>query len=227
MSTTQTFEPPCVIDGQQYVVAVWMSSAETAPLQTDTYITNATDGYLTRFEALGQASAAPGSMSLTADPYSTRLRPVTDLQRLYDAASVWLLSMRFEAFDVLAQDSAIQDAATLAALATSAGTDDAYVQSPYRNSLACGWQPNWFRPRLRVNGRDVLFPDASRSAFGAKSNSGDLSIGLSVPFSIKWDVWLGKVTELEVFAQVVQKVASKYVRYPVRAEAHFIIDSGA
>jgi len=115
----------------------------------------------------------------------------------------------------------------LAALASSAETDDAWVQSPFRNSLASGWQPNWFRPRLRVNGRDVLFGDAARSAFGSKANVGDESIGFSLPFSIKWDIWLGRVTELEVFAQVVQKIDNKYVRYPVRCEAHFIIDSGA
>lgn len=195
--------------------AIFMSSLETTADQTDTYISSAHDGYLTELEKIGQGSSAPGTHKLnnaSNDPYSTRLRPVTNLDPIYNAQAVFIESIEFYGYDVTLEGSSSQDATTLAAIAASKSTNDAYALSNFRNALIMNWQPNGCRPEVFID-RDNILRGFSGSAFGDHNNLGDLSIGIPLNRCFPVLKEVRKVSNISVYGQLWQKIGSIYQRY--------------
>lgn len=174
--------PDCIIPIDGVVIGLWASSTETVA-HTDAGIPNTITGYTTELRKLGQATAAPPDWSMGADTtFPIRMRPLFDIEMLYSGSRVLLWRMSWHGIDVTLDGAAEQDAAVLTAIAASRGTvNDAYAQSVLRNGELPMYAPNGFRPRFFVNGFNVLGA-LERSAFGTKSNVGDLSMGLPLPW---------------------------------------------
>ena len=213
------------------VVALFMSTTETATDVTDTqrnaHIADSFDGYLNELEKLGQASASPGGTSKVADPYTSELRPITELKRIYTAQNVMLDTVEFFGYDVTLDGSTEQDAATLAAIYGSrTANNDIIPQSYYKNTLlSLNWQPNGFRPAVLIDGRPII-KGIDASAFGGGVNKGDLSIGLPLPYCLDYNRELGQVQDIRVHAQLSQKVGGLYQRYPILCKMTFWIGQG-
>ncbi len=208
--------------GYDIATLLFFGTTETNVNQTKGYIANQPDGYLQEMKKLGQASTAPGSAALVSNPYPIRLRPVSDLNIVYDR-KVQLRSIYFTAYDVTLVGDANQDATTLSAIEGSlSSVNDAYVQARMRFSPLPDFQPNFFRPRVKVNGGEVVFRSLGNSYdFGTNDfseNAGDLSIGLPLPYITYPYADLGEVNSIEVEAQVcqiIEGVPKPYQRYAV------------
>lgn len=213
-------------DKWQFFPVLFISSTQATAVQTDGHIPNAANGYLAELEAVGQAAATVGTERLQASPYSTRLRPLTDLQGVYTRNESLLVNINFWAYDTTLEGSAVQDAATLASIYASRSANDAYAQSPFINSLIGSWQPNFFRPAFRINGRNVLM-GLHASAFGGNANLGDLSIGIPIPCCFQPRLSFGGgINSIDVAAQAAQRVGGLFQRYAVLCLAEFLISNG-
>jgi hypothetical protein len=209
------------INFQRTIVAMFFSSTEINQAQTNGHIPNAIGGYLTELEDLGQANAGVGSRSLVAAPYPTRLRPLTRLSSIYQSSEVLLKDIEFIGYDTTLTGATGQDAATLTEIYASRATDDAYAQSIYKNALVNNWQPNFLRPEFYIDGKNVL--DFLADNDFDQPNIGDRSIGLPIGKCIDLSLYLGKVKEINVNAQLAQYIASTglYQRYPILCIATF------
>jgi hypothetical protein len=226
---------PCNVDFEfrrqfpDTVLAMFMSSTEyTAPF-TDTHITNEYYGYYNELLATGQASTTgPGTPTLQASPYPTLLRPVTDLNPIYSAQRVFLESLEYYAYDPTLTGAAGQEAAVISAIYASKATDDAYLQSFYRNGLIANFQPNFFRPIFSIDDQNV-FTGIQSSNFGNKNNKGDLSIGLPLNKCFEFYRDYSKVKRIRAYggcSQIVDVSGTKYYqRYPILCLATFWLGS--
>lgn len=228
--------PACnIVDGVDTVIAVWASTGATEyPLTASgatSGVTNAVNGYEIELDKCGQANAAPGTQSPSAAPYGTLLRPITDLSRLVDVNNerVVLVQLQWLAIDStrLKDDAgSYQNNTVLTDLFNSldaANPNNAFMQSRFKNSLVGGWWPNWFRPVVRVNGREILYEALSRSGFPDTPNhAGDLSMGLPLPHCIEGEFNLGRVSTIELWAQAGQLVGGLIQRYPIMAVGTFL-----
>lgn len=198
---------------------IWVSSTEYAGTQTDAHADSIAD-LMTELQQLGQANAAPGSAILQAAPYPTRLRPVTDLSQLIGRDAI-LTRIEYYAIDTTLWDGATQgtgqNATVVAAIEDSlADATDAYVASRFRNGVIGSWQPNWFRPEIRINGQPVLFGNLSRTNFGNHANAADAGWGLPLPYcDDNLYISLGNVTSIDLQAQAAQEVGGLLQRYPI------------
>jgi hypothetical protein len=139
----------------------------------------------------------------------------------------------FQAYDTMTPSGTGQDATTNTTVTDSVtpgtagySSSNAYMQSRFRNAVVGGWQPNWFRPRLLIDGRAVFFRSLDVTSLGTRA--GDLSIGLSLPWCWRGDCTLGRITSgIEVHAGAWQRIDNgsnvKYVRYAIDCELVFII----
>lgn len=224
----------------QLVLARFFSSTDTSREPSPAHIADTIDGYATEMERLAQSTSTIGTAKLQYDvptglPYSTRLRPLSDLAPLTGRANVRLVSVMFQAYDTMLTGGTGQDATTNTTVSDSVtpGTSgysstDGYMQSRFRNSVVGGWQPNWFRPRLLVDGKSVFFRTISVTSLG--SHAGDLSIGLSLPWCWRGDCSIGRITTgIDVYAGAWQRVDNgggnvKYLRRAIDCELAFIIE---
>jgi hypothetical protein len=224
----------------QLVVCKFLSSTDTSRSPSPSHIPSTADGYITELERLAQATPGTGSAQLQYDvglglPYSTRLRPLFDMRPLIGRRNVRLVAMTFQAIDTGVSGGTGQDTTTNATIADSitpgsAGysPNGAYMQSRFRNAVIGGWQPNWFRPRVLVDGRSVFFRTIETTSLG--SSAGDLSIGLTLPWCWRGDCALGRVSQgIEVYAGAWQRVDNgggdiKYIRYAIDCEMLLVVD---
>lgn len=206
------------------LVAMWGSCNSLDPLQ-DAAVPDAHTGYVTALAAIGQAGTAPGASSPSASPYTTLLRPLTDLTPIYQARKVILRRIEFKVYDPTLSGAAGQDAATLSAISSSiASQNDMFAQSAFRSGELGGWQPNFFRPRWVVNGVN-LFRGLEKTGLGTQGNRGDASIGLPLPYCHEDYFDLGKVESIEVYAQAAQYISTTntFQRYFVQCLCDFLI----
>ncbi len=224
----------------QLVIARFFSSTDTSREPSPGHIPDTVDGYATELERLAQATTTIGTAKLQYDvvgglPYSTRLRPLSDLGPLIGRGSVRLVSIMFQAYETIITGGVGQDATTTTTVINSVtpgttgySSTDGYMQSRFRNAVVGGWQPNWFRPRIMIDGRPVFFRTIAVTSLGTRA--GDLAIGLSLPWCWRGDCVIGRITRgIEVFAGAWQRVdngggAVKYVRYAIDCELAFIIE---
>jgi len=207
---------------EEYPEPIWsMFISETDyhnPIR-DAQITDDYTGYITELQNCGQAADAPGTKELiditTGDPYSTRLRPVTNLSEIFKSQKVMLASVQFYAYDPTDENAAPpQDAATLAAIYASRTSNEMFAQQYILNGFIQNWQPNFCRPSLKVNQKEI-FKGFNSSNFGRNVNKGDLSIGIPLGYCFELYRKLGKVHDVEMFGQLAQYITGpkKFQRY--------------
>jgi hypothetical protein len=217
---------------------IFMSSAEdyTTIIDSDKnlYIADNPAGYLIEMDRLGQAPASVGSTknnNLANSPYSTYLRPVSDLSELFKGQKVFCESIKFFGYDLINEDSATQDAAVNTVIFDSRTALNSYVQANGFNTiLPTSWQPNFFRPTVRINDRDVI-TGISKSNYGNKQNIGDMSIGLPIPYCQEVNRELGEVKSINAYAQLAQIITMgesdyKFMRYGVQMIITFRLGTG-
>lgn len=221
------------------IIAIFGSTVDTQSNGFDaTAVDDAHDGMIAELERAGQHSTEPGSNNVAENPYSTRLRPLSNLSdflRMKGVPAV-IESVLFYAIDS-SEDTPTevqpvagteyQDPVVAAEIvASQSSSTDAIYASRFKRTIIGNWQPNWFRPALIVNGRN-LFPNIAGTQMqdtnGQYGHLGDLSIGLPLPFSMDLArEFPHGIDSIEAYGQVVQHLedsasARKYVRYPVIA----------
>lgn len=230
-------------------MAYWFSSTEEAQTPTEDYVPDQAAGYWTssslgrvEHDRLAQMPTAPGSSALSASPYTTRLRPMTDTSFLTTAQKIVVTKIHFRAYDHRLTGAAEQDALTNAAIDASLLTNNAYATSRFRGGIISDWSVNWFRPAFIIGGvnvlRDLALPSiGSRDEYGnlTTTNAADLSVGIPCPWEFN-DLYAvinnndgHQVTQPpQVYAQLAQYIPTtgKYVRYPVKCIAEFAVAQG-
>lgn len=233
----------CSIKPNQLQIGMWFSTTETNITQTNAFIPSTANGYDSPVGAsnvmqrLAQAVTTSGGIAIQASPYSSRLRPLTNLDLIYGAEQVILRKLEFLIFDTTLGNGTTstgvgQDSETLKALEASfLTTSNAYAASRFRNARPPDWQPNYHRPSFVVNGVNIL-GQLNRSGFDPYSNLGDLSIGL--PGHCCYDFTdmpmdLDKINpDIQVFGGAQQMITRAdttvtFLRYPELVVAEFII----
>lgn len=217
----------------QQVPVIFMSTVDGGtPLSTGA-VTSSLVGYVNEMGKLGQDSTGIGSGPVdNPNPYSPRLRPVSDFQKMFRQTQVYLTNIEFSAFDCLNTNdsSGYQVAATnTAILSFTPGSEKPYAQSTYLNGLVPNWQPNWFRPIVRINGKDIVEVGNTHFLSGTNNtehHEGDGSIGLR--HDTCFDVYQAfkEIKDIDIRAQVVQYIGQstdsrKYKRYGVHCVMNF------
>lgn len=188
---------------------IFVSSVEATNEQTAAGITNSSSGYSTAMQPIGQADAAVGSTALESVPYSTRLRPVTDMQPIFDARGAEFRRISTFAYDTTRWDGVNagtgQTTAVVQSIIDSLGTDRAYVQSRFRNAGLYDFQPNFLRPDIRINGAQLL--RTLQDSHLSDGHAGDRSIGLPIGYELT-DLrkFVKKVNSIDCHAQVAQEI---------------------
>jgi hypothetical protein len=224
----------------EIVPAIFISSAQEGFNKTDSdinaYIADSAVGYLNELENLGQASVAPASRDNSAslnNPYSTYLRPVTDLKEILQSQKVFVEKLEFYAFDSTKDGSEHQNSELFDEVYASRNGTKTYNQSVMLNGMMNSpFVPNFFRPEVRINDIDILKGLGSTN-FGNRKNKGDLSIGLPLPYCVDVYREFGKVSKIEAFAQYTQILPATvpsgylYQRYPVQLIITFRCGTGS
>lgn len=233
-----------VIDVDSIVVLKFFSTTDSQPPRAwdPAYIPDTNVAYVNELEMLGQAVTGTNGLvmevsqySVVGDvPYSSRLRPLSSLNKLFVKRCAHLVSMEFNAVEATTDPpGADQDAPTVQAIldsvdpsAATFSNARAYMQPRFRRSVMGGWQPNWFRPVIRIDGKSIIFDALSQVAESISqsptgANRGDMSVGLLLPYCWKGDIRLGVIQQsIEVFAAAYQYIddTSMYQRYPIDCE---------
>lgn len=219
--------PELVREFPRVRVGLWMSTTDTTDYGFSYgHVSNAPEGYLTEMEKCGQSAAQMGTRSVVASPYSTRLRPLSDLSDVFAAdGGVLLESIEFVGYDATLGGSAHQNAANNTAIdASQSSTLDAYMASHFRGGILGNHQPNYCRPTVLVNGIAVF--DLGDSAVqdvatGRRGHLGDLSIGIPLPFGVDYYREFDHVAAIEVYGGIGQWITTsaeptaKLTRYPL------------
>lgn len=139
------------------LVARFFSSSNPSLYKTDsTFVTNSADGFFDELERIGVAKASP-------DEIPDELVPITDVADLFNArrgAGIVLERIEFSVYDVKRTEATLsnglQVAAVNTAITNSIGTvNNVYVQTTGLNAIPVDWNPNWFNPRVIVNGKNI------------------------------------------------------------------------
>jgi len=184
----------------------YLSSTQTGNF-TDSYVANNWTAYLEEFEKLGQSVLISNNTNVVEEPYPSKLRPLQDMKFLRTAKNIMIVNYRFYAIDTTKIGSSFQNATVNDAilLSLSAQPLDAYVASRFLNAIPVSWQPNYFRPKIKINNNNIL-QNRESTAFGDGNNKGDLSIGGFVPDNRNIYYFQPNVNDIEVYASVRQIV---------------------
>ena len=214
---------------------------------SDGYWVNNPNGYV-EWDMLGQDAIAPGSSALNIPPelpYTTRLRPMNNMDFLAESKQVVVVGLDFRAYDHrLPAGVDGQSAAIYTEIDDSiTNTNLAWWASRFRGGTMGDWLNNWFRPSFRIGGLDLLRDlntsnwEVDANGNPAAPNLADQSVGWPLPYSFDdmyayfgSDKGAGQNMIPEVFAQCVQRIEDTsvppnvaYKRYPIRCVAHFVV----
>lgn len=172
-------------------------------------IANTADGMIAELQRL---------CSSTDEPIERRMRPLSNLDLIMNQSSVFMEKIEFFAFDTTIIGGAGQDDTITNALYTSKTTNDVYAQSGFRNAMqAINFQPNFFRPKIWINGTNLL---RGMDTFGSNAIA-DRAIGLPLPYCYERNFEIGHLKSIHLQAKYAQKVENKYLNYPLVAVATF------
>lgn len=205
----------------------FFSSSDPTRAKTDaTYVANTHEGFFEELERIGIARSNPFMIPDELVP----LDSLDTLKTLRKSGGIVLDKIRTTIYDVKRTDAllstGVQDAATLTAITTSiANENNIYVQAPGLNAVPVDWQPNWFRPRVVFNGKQVY---GSSSALHHASHLGFASIGGVTTVEEEYAIYQSKVDSLEVYARCCQRILTAasqvmYQPYAVFCEVVFRI----
>ena len=215
-------------------VILLTSSIQYPAPQSDSGATTSIVAASTDMEALAQSTTTPPTQAMIENPYSTLLRPRTYNDRLYqapqiDANTMFIESIQFSVYDGRVNGSTLAQPNTQLYQDTTLNTEvettqadatDKYLTSPYRFAMVGNWQPNWFRPFIKIN-NEIIF-DSRQSRYGNHDNLGDIAYGYDLPFCIEPMKQIRYFTELTIAACAFQYVdsasARKLYRFPIHCE---------
>lgn len=208
-------------DDYRSYTATWISTAQDTTPKTDEWIADNPLGY---WEELAKVGSQVSTPALPGSPIA-ELRPVVNLSNLLNANEILLRSLSFHCLDVKKIGSEYQDTLTNDAITDSlVSNNNAYIQTRFLNSVPPDWQPNFFRPSMLIDNKDVLGNFASTTNYGSHNNQGDKSIGLPLPLSYNFDYKFTSVKEIRVFGLCYQYIPEtlKYKRYGIVCHADFL-----
>lgn len=189
---------------------------------TDGYIADSFTAYQDELEKLGNAVLLTGGVDPRVTPYGTNLRPVSFMSDLVNAKHVLINGISFFAIDTTLIGSAYQNATANNTILTSLSSAlSKYAYSGVYGGVMPSWASNFFRPKVTINGTNILDFDAT--TFGNYSNKGDLSQGVSLPYSVEPNHYLEygiqQINITGCAVQLVKNGADTYAkRYPVICE---------
>lgn len=205
-------------------VRFFSSSNPTAAKTSESHIANTHDGFWDELEKIGIAQSDPTLIPEELVPIDS----LEDIKSIRRSGGIVLDKIRFTIFDVKRTDPLIstgnQVAAVNAALTTSiANQNNVYVQSAGLNAVPVDWQPNWFRPRVILNGKQVF---GSTERTYRAGNLGYASIGGVTTVEEEYAIYQDSVQELSVYARACQRIrtaapAIMYQPYAVMCEVVF------
>ncbi|MCX6154400.1 MAG: hypothetical protein NT007_09585 [Candidatus Kapabacteria bacterium] len=210
------------------LIVPFISSSETNFVQTDSHISSTSySAYLSEFEILGNSVIYTGTEDLQENPYPSRLRPLQSYADLISAHNeVMFVGAQFEAINTLKEGSTEQVAGVYSSiLASQANTLGSYIATSSLNTIPVTWRPNGFRPKVKINGQELL--NLSKSAYGNGSNKGDLGLGIKLPFEVytfkKYDQQINSIEVNAACGQFVNVSTTVYwQRFPVSAMLYFL-----
>jgi hypothetical protein len=214
----------------------YFSSTQPSDNQTDNYsgLTDAWDGFDNEFEKLGNAvwykngAGVVQTPNIIDNPYPSLLRCMNDWNYITKKINITLYKVQFVAYNAMQSGSAFQNAAVNTAVTNSlsSSVNDSLVQNRLHRTIPVDWQPNFFRPSIKINGGEVL-NGIQETQDG--SHKGIKSIGSHLPFSIIVKKTFKQISDIKVRAAVRQKVPvvgsttdTYYLAYPVKAILMFV-----
>lgn len=201
----------------------YLSTTQTGIEFTDSHISDDWTAYLEEFEKLGNSVLIEPTTDVIEQPYPSKLRPLQRMDFLRTAKNIMIVNYRFYAIDSTKIGSVHQNADVNTAITNSVTSQpvDAYVASRFLNTIPVSWQPNYFRPKIKINNNNIL-QNQENTAYGDFNNKGDLSIGGFVPDNRNIYYFQPVVNNIDVYASVRQivKVGTDYYAkaFPVLCE---------
>lgn len=175
-------------------------------------IANSIDGAIAELQKL---------CSTTVKPLERKLRAISGLDAVMQSEKCFLEKIEFFIYDSTSIGASGQDDETTAAIYASRATNDVLAQSSYLNAMQpINFQPNFFRPKLLINGTNYL---RGMNNTGSDAALADIAIGLPLPYCFERNCEVGKLTNIEITAAYAQKVNTKFLNYPILALATFWI----
>lgn len=227
MSLSTCLYPDIVRDYPRIRTLLFASTTDTTVMGFSyDHVPNAVDGYVTEMERCSQSSSEMGTRSVRTNPYSTRMRPLSDMSDILTAEDgVLLEAVEFVGYDGTRIGSPDQNADNNAAIeASQTSVLDAYMASHVRAGILGNWQPNYCRPSIYIDDLDVLnMADSSvvDPVSGTSGHLGDMSVGIPLPFVLHYYREFTRVRKVNVFGGLAQWIGSsadpvnRLVRYPL------------
>jgi hypothetical protein len=144
-----------------------------------------------------------GGSTVDGSPLVRTLNPVTSIEVLTNRNEIFVQSIEFAGYDT-ADDLLEKDEDEV----------KEYANEIVRGSmLSASWQPNYFRPIVNIMGVNLT----------SNIHSGDLSIGLPMPYCLNINKVISTQTEknIDVRAALCQRSPDGFRNYPVLAILNF------
>jgi len=207
------------------LVARFMSCSDPNAYRTQgTFIAPTHDGYWNELEKIGVAKSDP---ELIPD----ELVPITSMDELYNirrGAGIVLERIEFSVFDVKRTEATlstgIQVADVNTAITNSIGSqNNIYVQATGLHAILVDWTPNWFNPRVIVNGQSI---EGTIGNTYHPNHPALKSIGGYTGQSRDYAIYFDSIQSLSVTARCAQRIrtaggAILYQPYAVMANVTF------
>lgn len=230
MASDQRLNDIIIADYPRAVTARFFSCSDpTQFARNQNYIQNDNDGFFDELERIGIAQTSP---NLIPESLVSITNP-GDLIGQKASGGIVLKNISFTVYDVKRTSAlistGIQNADVNTAITTSIGTqNNIYVQTPGLNAVPVSWQPNWFNPRVVVNGKQV-FGTITNTAYNT-THLGLQSVGTDINIDRDYAIWFPSITSVEVYARCCQRIRTAagnilYMPYAVSCEVEFRMHS--
>lgn len=201
------------------VVVEFMSTTAGVPLAQQTFadVTNTMSGYYSMLQTYAATYTFGGWQTALSDG-TFNLRCISDMQTLRGAKSIRLTRIQFRCYDF-----------------TEANESDP-LAPPFSGVETGGWQPNFFRPRVKINEKVVMFGGgAGFGFFDAKQqerNYADQTIGFDLPYCEEpnyqaIDLGMNGISSIDIWAACGRILSTggegEIQNYPVKCSLAFVI----
>jgi hypothetical protein len=185
------------------------------------FTSNGNEENINDIEAL---SACFEELSVDTDkPLIQRIVPITSIEVLTNRQEIFLQSIEFCGYDMSVSEIGVEDNNEDEGEQDETGTDKSNANEQIINNMvSASWQPNFFKPSVRIGGVDV----ASNIANTAPNKSfHNLSIGLPLPYCLQINKVVKEPKDIEITASFVQAYRQggewRYRNYPILAIVNF------
>jgi len=208
---------------------------------TASYVPDQINGWNIQMERDAQTeTVAQQSKQKLVNPYTDELRYCGGLERVFALSSneEFLIDrVEFYVYDSIlvgstqmdADDHLYQDTETINLIKNSAlSNTKIYAQAGFHNGMIGQWQPNWFNPKLEINGNPFL--STGEAGLGGNNSIADQSIGVPLPHceTFHYRMTSEPIKSVKIYAKCAQYIGDndtpptgKLQRYPVLALVFF------